>query len=85
MPVYEYKCNGCGNQFEMRQKFSDAPVTECPQCGGEVAKLISATAFTLKGGGWYAEGYGNGKSKPADTAPSCPSGGNCSGCPSAAA
>ncbi len=85
MPVYEYQCKACGNQFELRQKFSDAPATECPQCGGEVAKLISATAFTLKGGGWYAEGYGSGKSKSADAAPSCPSGGNCSGCPSAAA
>ena len=43
MPVYEYRCNACGDQFELRQKFSDAPVTECPKCGGEVAKLISST------------------------------------------
>lgn len=82
MPVYEYRCNACGDQFELRQKFSDAPVTECPKCGGEVAKLISSTAFSLKGGGWYAEGYGD---KKGSQAPSCPSGGNCAGCPSAAA
>lgn len=79
MPVYEYQCKACGDQFELRQKFSDSPVTECPKCGGEVAKLISSTAFTLKGGGWYAEGY-NGKKEGS----SCPSGGGCAGCPSAA-
>ncbi|HEY6872190.1 MAG TPA: zinc ribbon domain-containing protein [Geobacteraceae bacterium] len=83
MPLYEYQCKACENTFELRQKFSDPPATECPQCGGEVAKLISSSAFALKGGGWYAEGYGKGK-KSGD-APSCPSGGSCAGCPSAAA
>ncbi len=83
MPLYEYQCNACENKFELRQKFSDPPATECPQCGGEVTKLISSSAFTLKGGGWYAEGYSNGK-KNAE-APACPSGGSCAGCPSAAA
>lgn len=78
MPVYEYQCKACGDQFELRRKFSDAPVNECPKCGGEVTKLISSTGgFSLKGGGWHAEGYGNTKA--------CPSGGSCSGCPSAAA
>ncbi len=85
MPVYEYKCKACDNQFELRQKFSDPPASQCPQCGGEVEKLISTAAFSLKGGGWYAEGYGNSKSKSSDAAPSCPSGGSCAGCPSAAA
>ncbi|MSM38096.1 MAG: zinc ribbon domain-containing protein [Geobacter sp.] len=84
MPVYEYQCTACDHQFELRQKFSDEPAKECPSCGGEVKKLISSTAFTLKGGGWYAEGYGNGSKSPA---PSCPAstGGSCAGCPSAAA
>ena len=82
MPVYEYQCEACNHQFELRQKFSDAPASECPACGGEVKKLISNTAFTLKGGGWYAEGYGTKKSTDA---PACPSGGSCAGCPSAAA
>ncbi len=82
MPVYEYQCQACSNQFELRQKFSDEPAKECPKCGGEVKKLISNTAFTLKGGGWYAEGYGASKSAEA---PACPSGGSCAGCPSAAA
>ncbi|SNB45919.1 FmdB family zinc ribbon protein [Geobacter sp. DSM 9736] len=83
MPVYEYECQSCSNRFELRQKFSDAPANECPTCGGEVKKMISSTAFTLKGGGWYAEGYGAKKS--ADSAPACASGGSCAGCPSAAA
>jgi putative FmdB family regulatory protein len=82
MPVYEYKCESCENQFELRQKFSDAPASECPSCGGQVKKLISSTAFSLKGGGWYTEGYGT--SKKSET-PACPSGGSCAGCPSAAA
>ena len=82
MPLYEYQCNSCSNKFELRQKFSDPPATECPQCGGEVAKIISSSAFSLKGGGWYSEGYNKGKGADA---PSCPSGGSCAGCPSAAA
>lgn len=57
MPMYEYRCTGCGHQFEIRQKFSDAPETKCPQCGGLVEKLISQAAFSLKGGGWYDSGY----------------------------
>ena len=86
MPVYEYQCQSCGNQFELRQKFSDAPASECPTCKGEVKKLISSAAFALKGGGWYNEGYGAGKKSEAPAAaPACPSGGSCAGCPSAAA
>ena len=83
MPLYEYRCTACEHTFELRQKFSDPPATECPKCTGKVTKLISSSAFALKGGGWYAEGYGDGK-KSSET-PSCPSGGTCAGCPSAAA
>ena len=82
MPVYEYQCTACNNTFALRQKFSDEPATECPACGGAVKKLISSTAFSLKGGGWYTEGYSGSKSSDA---PTCPSGGSCAGCPSAAA
>jgi len=84
MPLYEYQCNACENRYEIRQKFSDPPATECPKCGGEVTKLISSSAFALKGGGWYTEGYDKGKSSEA-AAPACASGGSCAGCPSAAA
>jgi putative FmdB family regulatory protein len=82
MPLYEYQCKSCSNNFELRQKFSDAPASECPACGGEVEKLISQSGFALKGQGWYGDGYGN--SKPAAAAPApCASGGSCAGCPSA--
>lgn len=57
MPIYEYECPSCGHEFEKIQKFSDAPVKRCPECGQGVRKKISASAFVLKGGGWYADGY----------------------------
>ncbi|HOP39796.1 MAG TPA: zinc ribbon domain-containing protein [Geobacteraceae bacterium] len=83
MPIYEYRCSNCGNQFELRQKFSDEPANECPRCGGPVQKLISQTSFTLKGSGWYAEGYS--KSSAANKSQSCSKEGACATCPSAAA
>ncbi|MCM0084124.1 zinc ribbon domain-containing protein [Geomonas sp. Red32] len=81
MPLYEYQCKSCNNTFELRQKFSDAPASVCPSCGGEVEKLISQSGFALKGGGWYGDGYSGGSQQ---SPPSCPSGGGCAGCPSAA-
>ena len=54
MPIYEYQCDACGKTFDALQKLSDAPLTECRQCGAaSVRKLISAPAFRLKGSGWY--------------------------------
>ncbi len=58
MPIYEYRCEKCENQFEMLQKITAEPLKECPECGGPVHKLVSATSFILKGGGWYATDYG---------------------------
>ncbi len=66
MPLYEYKCEGCGEVFEVRQKFSDEPVLVHEKCGGKVEKLISTSSFQLKGSGWYATDYkkgGNGAKK----------------------
>ena len=81
MPLYEYQCKSCNNNFELRQKFSDPPASACPACGGEVEKLISQSGFSLKGQGWYGDGYGGSKQAAAPAA--CPSGGSCAGCPSA--
>lgn len=59
MPIYEYACPDCGHRFDAMQKFSDDPIRECPSCTAEnVKKLISATSFVLKGGGWYKDHYG---------------------------
>lgn len=57
MPLYEYECNECGKNHEVIQRFSDKPLTTCPECGGEVKKLISNTSFVLKGTGWYITDY----------------------------
>lgn len=57
MPIYEYKCKDCGKESEILQKFSDPPLSKCPLCSGEVTKLISQSAFHLKGTGWYATDY----------------------------
>lgn len=58
MPIYEYQCKACQHQFEALQKFSDAPLTECPVCHqATVEKLISAAGFQLKGSGWYVTDY----------------------------
>ena len=56
MPLYEYQCNACG-RFEIIHKFSDAPLTSCPQCGNDVQKLPSAPAIQFKGTGWYITDY----------------------------
>src|SRR5690242_9681333 len=57
MPLYEYKCENCGEQFEAMQKFSDAPITVHEKCGGPVHRLISAPALQFKGSGWYITDY----------------------------
>ncbi|MBS1814404.1 MAG: zinc ribbon domain-containing protein [Acidobacteria bacterium] len=62
MPLYEYECKSCHRRVEKRQKFSDPPLTECPHCGGAMEKCLTAPAVQFKGGGWYADGYGNKKS-----------------------
>lgn len=58
MPIYEYRCLDCSHQFELMQKFSDPPAATCPTCSGTVQKLISRSAFHLKGSGWYVTDYG---------------------------
>jgi len=56
LPLYEYECPEHG-RFELVRKFSDAPVTTCPQCGKPVQKLPSAPAIQFKGSGWYVTDY----------------------------
>jgi putative FmdB family regulatory protein len=60
MPIYEYQCAACGRVTEKWQKFSEAPLTVCPHCGGSLTKLISNCSFHLKGGGWYVTDYAGG-------------------------
>jgi putative FmdB family regulatory protein len=63
MPLYEYECTTCHKHTEKIQKFSDPEITVCPFCSGHLERVISAPAVSFKGGGWYADGYGNAKPK----------------------
>ncbi len=64
MPFYEYECAACGHQLEAMQKFSDAPLRKCPECGkNKLKKLMSAPAFRLVGGGWYETEFKGDKDK----------------------
>ena len=81
MPLYEYKCEDCGLNFEVRQKFSDQPIDTCRQCGGQAKKMISQTAFALKGGGWYQQGYSQRSDCPS---PAASDSSACASCPKVA-
>ena len=61
MPIYEYECKFCNYNFEIVQKITDNPKRKCPECHKKNAlkKLISSTTFTLKGTGWFKDGYSN--------------------------
>jgi len=72
MPTYEYECRECGTRFERLQKMSDPPVQTCPQCDGEVERLISAGAgFILKGAGFYSNDYKNSRPSCGHDTPCC--------------
>ena len=59
MPIYEYKCQQCGLQFEKRQSVSDAPLATCEKCHGKLEKQWSLSGFQFKGAGWYVTDYAN--------------------------
>jgi len=82
MPTYDYQCDDCGHRFEHFQKMSDAPLRSCPECGGEVHRLIgTGAAIIFKGSGFHATDYPNsrpscgrdrtccGRDTPCDTKP----------------
>jgi putative FmdB family regulatory protein len=57
MPIYDYECAKCG-RYEVSQRITEPALTKCEKCGSKrVQRLISGGHFSLKGGGWYAEGY----------------------------
>ncbi|MDR5749530.1 MULTISPECIES: FmdB family zinc ribbon protein [unclassified Caballeronia] len=72
MPIYAYRCESCGFGKDILRKLSDAPLTQCPECGKHTfAKQVTAAGFQLKGSGWYVTdfrgGNNGGKSAPAAT------------------
>lgn len=72
VPIYEYVCQSCRHQFEVKQKFSDDPISSCVRCGKTVTKIISAPAIMFKGSGWYVTDYSDKMKAPgqSDTAES---------------
>lgn len=75
MPLYEYRCLSCGRTREVLQKMNDAPLTICPDCSGELKRLVSAPAVQFKGTGWYVTDY----AKKSGAPPSSSSAGEKSG------
>ena len=69
MPIYAYKCESCGFSKDVLQKMSDAPLSDCPSCGGGTfKKQLTAAGFQLKGSGWYATDFkGGSTAAPAST------------------
>ncbi len=55
MPIYTYKCDECGVRFDQRQRFSDDPLSECPECGGHVHRVPQPVGIVFKGSGWYVK------------------------------
>ena len=53
MPTYDYACTACGHRFDAVQRFTDEPLTECPECGGALRKVYGAVGIVLKGSGFY--------------------------------
>ncbi len=83
MPVYEYECKSCGGRHEVMQRISDAPILACPDCQGEVYRILSPSGLSFKGEGWYITDYArkgkdpdSKKEKPADKEPAKPVGEN---------
>lgn len=79
MPLYEYECEACAHRFEVIQKFSDAPISVCPKCGGPVQKLLSSPAIQFKGSGFYLTDYGRGSGSKSESSANTKAGKNDSG------
>ncbi len=69
MPTYEYECQNCRERHEAVQRFSDAPLTDCPRCGGPLRRVFSSVGIVFKGSGFYKTDSRPGGS-PSGTTPS---------------
>ncbi|MFE6507122.1 FmdB family zinc ribbon protein [Nocardioides sp. NPDC057767] len=67
MPTYQYACTECGHAFDQFQSFSDASLTECPECGGKLRKVFSAAGVVFKGSGFYRTDSRSGSSSTSST------------------
>jgi putative FmdB family regulatory protein len=65
VPTYEYHCDGCGRDFEIKQRITADALKTCDVCGGSVRRLLSPAPFILKGEGWYVTDYPSASRKKA--------------------
>ena len=71
MPTYQYRCTSCANELEAVQKFTDDPLTDCPDCDGNLRKVYNAVGVVFKGSGFYAtDNRTKGKANAASTSSS---------------
>ena len=69
MPMYQYRCEKCNEEFEAKQSISDDPIKDCPKCKGSVYRVIAPVGISFKGNGFHVNDYQKGSS--------CPSGNEC--------
>ena len=70
MPIYAYRCERCGHAKDVIQKFSDTPLSICPECGADAfRKQLTAPSFQLKGSGWYVTDFRDNGKKAGTPAP----------------
>ncbi|NGM80374.1 FmdB family zinc ribbon protein [Burkholderia multivorans] len=75
MPIYAYRCEACGFAKDVLQKMSDAPLSQCPECGKDAfRKQVTAAGFQLKGSGWYVTDFRGGSGGASAPAPAASSG-----------
>ncbi|AOJ81926.1 FmdB family transcriptional regulator [Burkholderia savannae] len=86
MPIYAYRCEACGYAKDVLQKMSDAPLSQCPECGKDAfRKQVTAAGFQLKGSGWYVTDFRGGSGgKSASAADGDKAGGDKAAAPAAA-
>ena len=79
MPIYAYRCEACGYAKDVLQKMSDAPLSQCPECGKDsFRKQLTAAGFQLKGSGWYVTDFrgGSGATSTSATSPAASASGD---------
>ena len=79
MPTYEYRCDECGDSFDILQRMSDDPLVTCKKCGGTLRKVLHPVAIHFKGSGFYTTDYGKGSTRRAAGRDAAAEGGESSG------
>jgi putative FmdB family regulatory protein len=74
MPLYDYRCEACGDVFEVKQRICDQPLTVHANCGGRVERLLSPPALQFKGSGWYVTDYARSSKKDESSKPAAKEG-----------